>query len=463
MKIAIIDDQQEIRYSVAKILQRYNHTPLQFNGEEFGLEVTFQEQGVELLIVDVMLSDNFTGIDLVKSFKKHGLKLPIILMTAYTTPSNMIEASKIGIKDILQKPFDEAQLMALVDKHAQTPQKDKKEKQSIKQTKEEFVGSYETMKEIYRKIGIAANNDLCVLVYGQTGTGKELIANLIHTNSTHAEHPFVALNCASIPKELFESQLFGHEKGSFTSADKQHIGYAEQAGEGTLFLDEIGELDSELQSKLLRFLETKKFRRVGGTKEISFEGRIISATNVDLKVQSEKGLFREDLYFRLSMLSITMPTLKERVQDIPILCEHFIAKANKELKTTINAISKEALDILQRYSWRGNIRELRNTIYSACLNASNDTIDSDDVMSLELSEPLESDIIEHLLEEVCKEYLAKEGIEKAKILEQVWAKTFLHVSFGVCPNITQLSNALEISRNTLKKQLREFGIYKEEE
>ena len=146
-----------------------------------------------------------------------------------------------------------------------------------------------------------------------------------------------------------------------------------------------------------------------------------------------------------------------------LLCEHFIAKANKELKTTINAISKEALEILQRYSWRGNIRELRNTIYSACLNASNDTIDSDDVMSLELSEPLESDTIEHLLEEVCKEYLAKEGIEKAKILEQVWAKTFLHVSFGVCPNITQLSNALEISRNTLKKQLREFGIYKEEE
>ena len=461
MKIAIIDDQSEIRYSVAKILQRYNHIPLQFNGEEFGLEVTFQEQGVELLIVDVMLSDNFTGIDLVKSFKKHGLKLPIILMTAYTTPSNMIEASKIGIKDILQKPFDEAQLMALVEKHVQTPQKDKKEKQSIKQTKEEFVGSYETMKEIYRKIGIAANNDLCVLVYGQTGTGKELIANLIHTNSVHSNHPFVALNCASIPKELFESQLFGHEKGSFTSADKQHIGYAEQVGEGTLFLDEIGELDSELQSKLLRFLETKKFRRVGGSKEVAFQGRIISATNVNLKDKSEKGLFREDLYFRLSMLSITMPTLKERIQDIPILCEHFIAKANKELKTTISAISKEALKILQLHSWRGNIRELRNTIYSACLNAERDIIELGDItISHDNAEPQS---IERTFEVLYQSYLQEHGINAVSRLETMSKKALLRISFVHCPNISQLSLHLDISRNTLKKQLREFGIYSENE
>ena len=230
------------------------------------------------------------------------------------------------------------------------------------------------MKEIYKKIGIAANNDLAILIYGETGTGKELIANLIHTNSERSAHPFIAVNCASIPKELFESQLFGHEKGSFTSADKQHIGFAEQTGEGTLFLDEIGELDIELQSKLLRFLETKKFRRVGGTKELHFEGRIISATNANLKEQSQQKSFREDLYFRLSMLTITMPTLKERIQDIPILCEHFIAKANRDLKTTISSISEEAIKKLLQHHWRGNIRELRNTIYSACLNASDDMI-----------------------------------------------------------------------------------------
>lgn len=461
MNIAIIDDQQEIRYSLCKILQRQNHTTFQFNGEENALAKEIKEQGIELLIVDVMLGDHLTGIDLIKQFKKEGITLPIILMTAYTTPTNMIEASKIGIKDILQKPFDESQLLTLVNSHTHISSKLNKEKKLISQDHEKFVGSYETMKEIYHKIGVAANNDLCVLIYGETGTGKELIANLIHTNSERSEHPFVALNCASIPKELFESQLFGHEKGSFTSADKQHIGFAEQTAEGTLFLDEIGELDLELQSKLLRFLETKTFRRVGGTKDIVFSGRVISATNVNLKKASEKGVFREDLYFRLSLLSITMPTLKERAKDIPVLCEHFIAKANKELKTNISAISKEALEKLQNHSWRGNIRELRNIIYSACLNARGDTIDANEIMILSTQNTHSP--TEETLYALCQNHLNTHGIEKAKELETLFMKTYLHVSFLACPNISQLSNYLDVSRNTLKKQLREYGIYKAEE
>ena len=459
MKIAIIDDQQEIRYSVSKILQRNNHTTVSFNGEEINLSEQIEEQGIELLIIDVMLGETLTGIDLIKRFKKAKIDLPIILMTAYTTPTNMIEASKIGVKDILQKPFDEAQLLSLVDKYLDFSKKNKSSKPLIKQGKEEFVGSYETMKEIYKKIGIAANNDLCVLVFGETGTGKELIANLIHTNSDKSEHPFIALNCASIPKDLFESQLFGHEKGSFTSAEKQHIGFAELAGEGTLFLDEIGELDSELQSKLLRFLESKKFRRIGGGKELPFEGRIISATNANLKENITKGAFREDLYFRLSMLSISVPNLQQRLQDIPILCEHFIAKANRDLKTTITSICEEALVKLARHHWRGNIRELRNTIYSACLNASNDTIKADDIIEFEDASPCEK----QNLEQFCRDFLEKEGVKKAHELEQMMQKSLLHVSFSLCSNITQLSAFLNISRNTLKKQLKEFGIYEGEE
>mgnify|MGYP003617103759 CR=1 FL=1 len=455
MKIAIIDDQEEIRYSVAKILQRHKHTTLQFDGGESDLCHVLQNQKVDLLIVDVMLGDKLTGIDLLKSFKQKDIHFSIILMTAYTTPSNMIEASKLGIKDILQKPFDEAQLMALVEKHTHLS-KDKDDTIIIRHTKEEFVGSYETMKEIYHKIGIAANNNLAVLIYGQTGTGKELIANLIHTNSKHVEYPFIAVNCASIPKELFESQLFGHEKGSFTSADKQHIGYAEQTAKGTLFLDEIGELDSDLQGKLLRFLETKTFRRVGGSKELFFEGRIISATNVDLKAKSTQGLFREDLYFRLSMLSITMPTLKERSQDIPILSEHFIAKANKELKTSIRAISKEALSQLERHQWRGNIRELRNVIYSACLNAHDDIIQREDVLFYDF---VQEDTFEELFTKQCREYLLKNGVDKIKELETLVEKNFLKVSISLCPNISQLASLLTLSRNTLKKQLKEFHLY----
>lgn len=457
MKIAIIDDQHEIRYSVAKILQRHHHTTVQYNGEEQNIEESIIEQGIELLIVDIMLSEQLTGIDLIKQFKTHALQLPIILMTAYTTPTNMIEASKVGIKDILQKPFDETALMQLVNQYLCPSHKDRKAHPIVKQEGEEFVGSFETMKDIYKKIGIAANTQLSVLIYGETGTGKELVAKLIHSNSAHYDAPFIAINCASIPKELFESQLFGHEKGSFTSADKQHIGYAEQTHDGTLFLDEIGELDSELQSKLLRFLETKKYRRVGGTKELSFEGRIICATNANLKEHILNHTFREDLYFRLSMLSITLPTLKERHKDIPILCEHFISKANRDLQTSITGITEEALKTLQHHTWSGNIRELRNTIYSACLNARDEYIQNEDLKELEHTP---NDTVNELAH-FCQSFLHEHGIKKAQELEHLMKKELLASSLSFCPNITQLSLALGISRNTLKKQLKEFALYTE--
>lgn len=459
MKIAIIDDQHEIRYSVSKILQRNNHIAFTYNGEEENFCESILEQGIELLIMDVMLGDHLTGINLVKKLKSQNILLPVILMTAYTTPANMIEASKAGVKEILQKPFDETELITLVNKHINLSKKDKSTKPLLKKGKEEFIGSYETMKEIYKKIGIAANNDLCVLIYGETGTGKELIANLISTNSSTANSAFIAVNCASIPKELFESQLFGHEKGSFTGADKQHIGFAEQAAEGTLFLDEIGELDFELQSKLLRFLENKKYRRVGGLKELTFSGRIISATNVNLKENIKKNMFREDLYFRLSMLSINLPNLLQRHQDIPILCEHFISKANKELKTAITSISEEALKKLQKKVWHGNIRELRNTIYSVCLNAQDAKIVVDDLNELEI----EKDSIEEEIKKLCTLYFQQEGIEKAKNLETIFKQELLHVAIKICPNISQLSTALDISRNTLKKQLKDFNLYKGDE
>jgi DNA-binding NtrC family response regulator len=454
MKIAIIDDQQEIRYSLSKILQRHNHKTVQYNGLEFDIAALIEEQAIELLIVDVMLSEELTGIDLIKSFKKKGLDISIILMTAYTTPENMIEASKIGIKDILQKPFGENELIELVDKLSISKKKELPTPISHVNKKSEFVGSFETMKEIYHKIGIAANNDLAVLIYGETGTGKELIANLIHKNSERNDEPYIAINCASIPKELFESQLFGHEKGSFTSADKQHIGYAEQTRGGTLFLDEIGELDAELQSKLLRFLETRRFRRVGGSKELIFEGRIISATNVNLKEKSEKGLFREDLYFRLSILSINMPTLAERSKDIPILCEHFIDKANKELKTSIKSISKEAITSLMQQPWKGNIRELRNAIYSACLNARDKSLEVTDFV---FSQEEDLDSFENQLKSLLSEHIQQS--KNLKDLEITLQKVFLSTCFAYMPNISQLSQALNRARNTLKKQLKELEIY----
>ena len=287
MKIAIIDDQSEIRYSVSKILKRVGHDTLLLSGLEFDIIKQIKDNDIDLLVVDVMLSEDFSGIDLVKNLIRQGIKLPVILMTAYTTPTNMIEASKIGIKDILQKPFTPDELKEMIKKYDEKNENDIK---IIGQINEEFVGSFQTMKDIYNKIGVASTNDLPVMIVGDTGTGKELIANLIHKNSKFAKSDILAVNCATIPSELFESQFFGHEKGSFSGAKEKHIGFAEAVGEGTLFLDEIGEIDISLQSKLLRFLENKTFKRVGGNKDIKFKGRIISATNINILENIEEPL-----------------------------------------------------------------------------------------------------------------------------------------------------------------------------
>ncbi len=449
MKVAIIDDQEEIRYSVSRILKKAKHKTFVFDGLEENIAEIVISENIDLLLIDIMLSEDFSGIDLIKNLREKDIKQPAILMTAYTTPTNMIEASKIGVKDILQKPFTSDELNSIVKKY------DVVESENItisKQIDEEFVGSFETMKEIYSKIGIAANNNLPVIILGDTGTGKELIANLIHKNSRHNDSPILAINCASIPKELFESQLFGHERGAFTDAKTQHIGFAESIGEGTLFLDEIGELDLTLQSKLLRFLESKVFRRIGGNSDISFKGRIVSATNINIDKNIKNDSFREDLFYRLSMISIEVPSLQKRKQDIPILVEHFIKKANKDLKLSIKGISNEALEILKQREYKGNIRELRNIVYNCVLDARESVIHKENIK---------------ILSENCKEVditviisdlIDKREIENSKEVLEELEKSFYTVLLTKTDNITHLANYLDISRSTLRKILKKYDL-----
>ncbi len=449
MKIAIIDDQDEIRYSVSKILKRAKYNTVLFNGLEEDIGRQIKESDINLLIVDVMLSDDFSGIDLIKNLYHHNINLPVILMTAYTTPTNMIEASKIGIKDILQKPFTPAQLKDTVKKY------DEKKDDYIKvmdKINEEFVGSFETMKDIYSKIGIAANNDLPVMILGDTGTGKELIAHLIHKNSTNSKSQFLAINCASIPKELFESQFFGHEKGSFTDANKQHMGYVEAVGDGTLFLDEIGELDISLQSKLLRFLEDKTFKRVGGNNDMEFKGRIVSATNININNNIAKERFRQDLYFRLSIISLEVPTLKQRKKDIPLLVDFFIKKANQDLKLNIKGISSEALEILKNRSYNGNIRELKNTVYNSVLNAHEDIVGQDNIkFEMQNTEDIS-------IKDIISQKINEQGLKNAKdILEEI-EREFYTVLIEKDGNITHLAEHLNMSRSTLRKIFQKYGV-----
>lgn len=454
MKIVVIDDQEAIRYSLMKILTREGYDTLDFAGDEEDIVESVRKFKPTLVVMDVMLEDGLSGIDLARRFQEAKINTPIIMITAYTTPSNVIEAARAGVKDILQKPFEPSEFLEAVKRYAKVKKSASSNVIFFEEEGSSFVGSFDTMKYVYKKIGIAAGNDVAVLIRGETGSGKELIAKMIHKSSDRRDKPLVSLNCAAIPSELFESQLFGHERGSFTGADKQHIGFVEQAEDGTLFLDEIGELGILLQSKLLRFLETRKFRRIGGTREFEFKGRIVSATNIDVARHIQEGLFREDLFYRLSMITIDVPPLRERLGDIPALCSHFIAKANKELKTEISGISKEALTLLASHSWSGNVREFRNVVFNAALEADGRII-GDKEIQLVRTAPKEGTPFSDAIVQILDKQGVKEGFQIMETIEREFLKLFMQR----VPNFSQASQYLQMSRNTLKAKLRKYGLY----
>lgn len=455
MKIAVIEDQDEIRFSVSKILKKEHHSVLELTGSEENIIATLEAFDMDLLILDVMLEANHNGIDILKKLQANSRDISVVIMTAYTTPENLIEASKLGVDDILQKPFQKKELLELLGKYNKKISVNKTLINSIvvSDVEKKFIGSFETMKNVYKSIGSCAVTNMPVLICGETGTGKELVAQLIHTNSSRVKSPFVAINCASVPIDLFESQLFGHEKGSFTSADKQYIGYCEQAAGGTLFLDEIGELDINLQSKLLRFLEEKSFRRVGGVRDIEFLGRIIAATNVDLEAAVANGKFREDLYFRLNMSTIFIPSLRDRKEDIPLLIKHFIALANRDLHTSIINISQEALDFLFSLEFSGNIRELRNVIYNGALLQKQGQINLENIFIKSKKNPKYFGF-----QYIIEEYFEKYGIENCKNVLEDFEKEFYSILIKKCQNITKASQYLGISRLTLRKFLSKYDI-----
>lgn len=452
MKIAIIEDQEEIRYSIGKILEEHGDELVEFDGSPMEYSVVLKKEKIELLILDVML-DGENGIDILKSLRREGMKLPIILITAYTTPTNIIEASRFGVKDILQKPFDADELLSAIAPHRgeKTQGKSSIELQAFDYG---FVGSYATMGEIYKQIGVMAGNDLSVMINGETGTGKELVASMLHQFSIRKMAPFITLNCAAIPKDLFESQLFGHERGAFTGADRHHVGYIEQADNGVLFLDEIGEMDILLQSKLLRFLETKKIRRLGGNRDIDVDVKIVSATNIAIDSKISDGLFREDLYYRLSQLSITLPPLRERKNDIPILCSYFIQKANQDLSTSVIGISEEAIQSLKEHPWPGNVREFKNTIFKAVLHSRSGVIDRIHLKPCN-NQQQNSDLIVPFLEDL----LTCAGDDNgALVLERIEKELISLLLHRHKHNITHVASSLQISRNTLKSKMGKHSL-----
>jgi DNA-binding NtrC family response regulator len=448
MNIIVIDDQEELRYSVAKIISESKHKIYEFEGNEDDLIEKILQINPSLILLDVQLQGK-SGIDILKDLKLENKTIPVVLMTAYTTPTNIIEATKLGVRDILQKPFEADYLLEIVEKYVIN-----NDIQSIEfkidNSKESFIGSYKTMGEIYKKVGMIASNDLSIMIRGETGTGKELIAKLIHQHSNRFHSPFVTINCAAIPNELFEGEFFGYEKGSFTGAEKKHIGYLESANGGVVFLDEIGEMPLFMQAKLLRFLETKTIKRLGSSTEIALDVKIVSATNIDIEKSISKESFREDLYYRLSSLFLELPPLSQRKEDIPLLVSHFIKLANKDLGANVKGITKDAMDALISYQWQGNIRELKNIITNGVLQAIGTNITIKDLRI----EKTHQNNISFCIDDFIVTKILDLGIDNAHIVMDEIQSKVINTTIKLCDgNITKASVALNMARNTLKSKI----------
>ncbi len=378
--IFIIDDEE----SILKMLTHWCKNQWGYNVKTFtsGLEVVNSlSEEPDLILLDIMLPD-INGNELLIKIKQNNPQLPVIMLSAQGSIEVALESIRLGAFDYFPKPIDKNRLESAIRnaiKNYDLERELKKLKENIQKeySFDNIVSADKKMQEAFRMVSKVLDNDITVLIQGESGTGKELIARAIHYNGKRKNAPFVVVNCASIPRELLESELFGHEKGSFTGAHQRKIGKFELANGGTIFLDEIGEMEMSLQAKILRVIQQKEFERVGGNEVIKTDVRIISATNRDLKECVDKKLFREDLYYRLSSFPIYIPPLRERKGDIVVLIDHFIKQLNEKHGKKIKGVTKNALKLMYDYDWPGNVRELENTLERCMILTDGDYIDVD--------------------------------------------------------------------------------------
>ncbi|MEP1097472.1 MAG: sigma-54 dependent transcriptional regulator [Cyclobacteriaceae bacterium] len=377
-KILVVDDEKSIRDALCDILSEESYEVVAAEDGADGFSKLCEEK-IDLVLCDIKMP-KMDGLELLQKASNEGFDVPFIMISAHGTIDTAVEATKKGAFDFIQKPPDLNRILLTVRNALDNSQLTKETKVLRKKVSKgnEIVGESEEITEVKEMIEKVAATEARVLITGENGTGKELVAKWLHEKSERSKASLVEVNCAAIPSELIESELFGHEKGSFTSAIKQRIGKFEQASGGTLFLDEIGDMSLAAQAKVLRALQDKKITRVGGDKSIDVNVRVLSATNKDLKKEIADGNFREDLYHRLSVMIIQVPALRERSEDITLLVDHFLDQVAEEYGAQRKEIDPDALKLLQGYEWTGNIRELRNVVERLVI-MSNDTIKEGDV------------------------------------------------------------------------------------
>ncbi len=379
--ILIVDDDAQLRHSFEKILSEEGHTVRTASTGEEGVSMVKKEVP-DLVIMDVRLPgmDGLEAFGLIRDLEP---KLSVIIMTAHGTTETAIEATKIGAFDYMTKPFEIPDMLSLINQALESGRlmRSKVEMDALpaSASSEALIGRSRAMQEVYKAIGRVASTDATVLVRGESGTGKELVARAIYQHSLRAEKPFLVINCVAIPDTLLESELFGYEKGAFTGAASRRVGKIEQANGGTVFLDEIGDMPFSIQAKILRLLQEKSIERLGGRQPIPVDVRIIAATNRDLEKALHEGKFREDLYYRLKVVTLQLPPLRERVEDIPLLAEYFLSRFSEELEMENPGITDEGRQTLMRDGWPGNVRELANTLQKALIFSRGVPIGPDDV------------------------------------------------------------------------------------
>jgi two-component system response regulator AtoC len=449
-RVLVVDDEENLRVVLRTLLRRHGYeVETASSGEEaLGMVDSF---GPDVVLTDVRMP-KMGGLDLLSTLKAKGNEATVIVMSAYGNMDLALDAMKAGAYDYVQKPFKPDEVVLALRK-AEERELLRRENRALRDEIrkehrfEDILAKSARMQEIFRTITKIAEYKTTVLVTGESGVGKELVARAIHRRSSRRGGPFVAVNCGAIPENLLESELFGHKKGAFTDAVHDRRGLFEEATEGTLFLDEIGELPLGLQVKLLRVLEDEKIRRVGDTRDLQVDVRIITATHRDLHAETKAGRFREDLFYRLNVLPIHCPPLRERRDDIPLLIDHFVAKNNTRLGTSIRGLDTETRRLLYEYSWPGNVRELENTIERAMVLSEGEQIIAADLPERirEARDPVQVQLASGEL-----------SVKKTtRIIEEILIRRALQKTKG---NRTRAAEVLEISHRALLYKIKDYQI-----
>lgn len=484
-KLLLIDDEEDVQYSFRRIFDSgQTEITTAASGEE-GLSLIAQVKP-DLVIMDVRMG-GMSGLETLRQLReKHG-RLPVIMMTAYGTTQTAIEAMKLGAYDYLLKPFDVPKLKEIV-RNALESARAMRQVVSYEPLLESedydigIVGRSDTMQKVFKTIGQLSASDATALITGESGTGKELVARAIYHHSLRCQQPFLAINCAAIPENLLESELFGYEKGAFTGASSQRIGKFEQCNQGTIFLDEIGDMTFATQTKILRVLQSGTFERVGGNKSIQVDVRVIAATNKPLEQAVADRKFREDLFYRLNVVRLEMPPLRERPEDIPLLVNYFLKKFAQSKKEAPKSISPAAVETLMSYRWPGNVRELENVVQRALVLTKGEAILKNDLPNEISSAPVAPSQPElpgtpsHLpaahpsanpedhseLAALAKKLFHWAKVDgKLKIIPAVEKELIIHALIETEGNQVQAAKLLGITRATLRKRVEKFGIKQE--